>query len=724
MTMQPIIKATLGQKEFQWDVATDCAQLAISQSDTAYWRGGLLPSFELAFDAGNAAPADVQYAQAEVSAITTNGDNGYSIALDYGEYGNGTLHVAVESWGIRFVSLDVSWRRECGIVALYFGARRMTEPERQRAPRLDRPFWPVWWAERLCVPCAGAGVTRSVMRVWELGHATLPLGSFGGAMGSLYAAAYPRPLYAAALGNKDGWLAFGPGSIPDAALSLQVQGATACLAYAYREDLWQPADRLHRRWDEPLRIAWGESAYDAYDKLYETFPAGPPKSPHHQMTFLCTWGDFRLGRFDLRHYADRVAETLPAQAIILDDSWETSMGTGVPNRKLFPHFDDDIAYMRGKGYDIALWQSIGWIDDPEAAGLTADDLICGADGKPRLWTWSGDPIAQHRYHYCLDPSSDRARQYLAQRTERIVRQYAPAALKLDFGYAMPGPDVAVPRHPQLRGERLCAELLRIVGDAARAAKPDITLIYYGIHPLLHDLFDMINLDDLGDAGDSAATERAGHNQRCIWASLAARRGMAINTSTGYYAGAVDSILLDTAVVGANGLTLGEFDSEGERLSPAQIGRWQALERWHRRTVQWRPLWLEANPGTTADEPSVRSWGRIEPLAGGERVTALTLRGAADAERSFAAIGGLRYRGDWAVIAQDDRDIADARQLACVPFAAGELRLDRECASVTVYRLANGRTAASATIAKPERGDLVLRVSEADLADLVGFVVEA
>ncbi|GAA3400541.1 hypothetical protein ACFFNY_16215 [Paenibacillus hodogayensis] len=713
------ISMDMNRNRFHWDLETDAARLTDASTSAVVWRGGLLPSFELVLSPGSTA-----YADARVSGVSQTAPTIRTLDLDFGEYGAGTLQVVLEPWGIRFASLAVDWRMPVGIVAMHFGSRRMTATELQRAPRLDKAFWPSWRAERYCIPCAGTGPTRSMFRAWDLGDATLPLGSFGGATGSLYAGAFPRPLYAAAMGEAKTWLAFGPGVIPDAPLSLKVQGSTASLHYAYREDLWQPSDPQRREWREPLRIAAGESAYDAYDRLYRTFPVGPAKHPRHFRTFLCTWGDFRLRRFDLKGYADRVAQTLPAEMIVIDDPWESSMGSGEPNAKLFPEFDRDIDYLKAKGYAIALWQSVGWIDRPEEFGLDDNDLLCGADGKPRLWTWAGDPIAGTRYHYCLDPSSERARTYLTDRTERLVKRYGPVALKLDFGYGFPGPDAAVPRDPALRGERLCAELLRIVGAAAKAVSPDITIIYYGLHPLLHPLTDMINIDDLGDAGESAAYERSGHNQRCMWAALAAAHGMPVNTSTGYFAGAVESILLDTAVVGANGLTLGEFDSDGQRMTETHLCRWHALERWGRRTSRWKPLWLDADPGISGEEPSIISWGRVEDINGSDRITALALRGSPEGETAYDGLAGIRFSGQWAIVSQDERDVFETKRLACIPFSPGTISIDRTFTAVESYRLADGRAvlAATETAAETSGTSLALHADPTGTGPLVGFVV--
>jgi hypothetical protein len=90
-------------------------------------------------------------------------------------------------------------------------------------PDPSATHWPTWNPSGFCVPCAESGPTKSYFRSWDPGSACFPLGSFGPAMGSPYAAAFPRPIYAACLGGGNGWAAVGPGEIPDATLSLVVR---------------------------------------------------------------------------------------------------------------------------------------------------------------------------------------------------------------------------------------------------------------------------------------------------------------------------------------------------------------------------------------------------------------------------------------------------------------------------------------------------------------------
>ncbi|WP_308635475.1 alpha-galactosidase [Paenibacillus silvisoli] len=707
--------------KLEWDLYMDRAVVARidnGTSSTQIWTGSLLPAFEL---------DGHRYIKASATGLSFGPDGEWRIALDWGEYGTGLLICEAQPWGFRMAKLEASWSRDVRIVSMQFGTRPLTEDERRRAPRADSVFWSDWAAEGYCVPAAGSSPTHSFWRAWDMGDARLPLGSFGDAMGTPYAAAFPRPLYAAAMGGRHGWLAFGPGEVPDAPLSLQLQSATSSVHYAYREDLWGAPDLRKRTWTEPLRLAWGGTGYDALAALFDTFGPFEPKSPRHLRSFLCTWGDFKEKRFDLKQYAKRVSASTPADMVIMDDYWETFNGSGEPNLERFPDFEADLAGIRSHGYELAFWQSVGWTDQPAAQDLTADDLLCGPDGEPRQWSWSGNPFSGGG-HYLLDPSSERTRRLIRERTARIVERWRPAALKLDFGYGFPGPDACAPRNPAYRGERLAYALLKLIYDAAKSVDPEITIIYYGIHPLMRNVSDLVNLDDLGDAGDSAAHEAAGHNQRCLWASLAARHGMAVNTSTGYYWDTLGEILLNTAVVGVNGLTLGETDNDGKRMTQADINRWAALQAWRRRACGWKPLWLEAELGSSKGEPKLVSWGRLESPSSEDapsRLTALALRNNSPEPLQYADVAGsVTFTGSWALIAQDDADLAASASFVCIPFSAGELRLERAYSQVHAYAVVDGKLIRVRTVKADELPDGKLVVTSADeLSSIAGYWIE-
>ncbi|WP_353720497.1 hypothetical protein [Dyadobacter sp. 676] len=62
-------------------------------------------------------------------------------------------------------------------------------------------------------------------------------------------------------------------------------------------------------------------------------------------------------------------EDMRNEVMVLDDPWESSQGSGVPDLKKFPDFYQDIAYIRNKGVEVGVWETIGWIKDTAACGL-------------------------------------------------------------------------------------------------------------------------------------------------------------------------------------------------------------------------------------------------------------------------------------------------------------------------------------------------------------------
>ncbi|PZF84345.1 hypothetical protein [Jiangella anatolica] len=670
------------------DLSTGFAQLG------EVWSGTLYPSLWAVLPDGS---------HTFLSAHGTSVDGG-RVTLSLGAAGSGEAEWTETESGLDLASLSLSLDLADGvrIVDLWFGASPLAPEQRAAAPA-DVPYWPDWRAGGVCVPSGRPAPAASFFRSWDLGQATVPLGAFGPAVGAPYAAAFPRPLYAAAFGDDRGWLLAGAGSVPDAALTLEARSANFGLRWSYREDLWGAPGGV-RTWTAPLRLTWGDTAWDAYDRYFASFPRPDrTRSPRAALSVWNTWGDFRSGTHDLPGAA-RVARDLECEALVLDDQWETMVSSGVPHLGRFPDFAADLDAARADGLAVGFWQSVGWIDDPAAVGLTDDDLLRGADGRPRRANWAQDP-RDPAQHWCLDPSSPRTRAFLAQRTEALVRDQRPAILKLDFGYGLPGPDVAVPADPALRGERLSQELHRIVAEAARRADPDVAILVYGLHPLHLALADVVAMDDMGDHG--AAHEGAGHRHWSVWAALAGGVGVTVNGSSGYDWAQDDEVLLDTAVLGVPGAVL-PSSSDVRALA-----RRRALNRWHRRTASWRPLWLSSSVGSLAAEPDVRSWGRLEDGV----LTALCLRDG-------AAPAGVEYTGRWAVVALDDVDLSApaAGRVAVVPIGAGTLRLPCARPPVAVSQWREGRAAA----VDPSWADGVLDLTSTDPgldAGLEGWIVE-
>jgi hypothetical protein len=203
----------------------------------------------------------------------------------------------------------------------------------------------------------------------------------------------------------------------------------------------------------------------------------------------------------------------------------------------------------------------------------------------------------------------------------------------------------------------------------------VTIQYYSIHPLMAPVEDLITLDDLGDAGGQ---EAAGHGEWSIWAALAGVQGRAINASSGYDWRDDNEVLLDTAVIGAPGSIL-PLPTGGEPPAPGlDFHHRRALVLWYRHTTLWKPLWLNSEKGAIGHEPQPRCFGRLEPIHGEDRLTALVLRpeGAGENEMDVPGLGKVHWQGRWALISQDDEALANSHRLACIPFDGGSLRLPR------------------------------------------------
>jgi hypothetical protein len=691
----PLIVENVGFR-FLWDWKSDKATLTNTGTGKPAWKGSLLPVLCTAED----------YVRPRVLAVGGNEDR-KDFSLGYGDFALARLEVEVTDYGVAFRRLVIEWLGDAvPLRGLFIGAGDLTERERQATPEYGATAWPDWKAEGFCVPGAKTNPGQSFWRFWDMGNAVLPLGSFGPAMGTPYTAAFPRPVLAAAMGGPDGWLAFGPGAIPDAALSLDIKSSSAWLRFWMREDLWGAPEGPTRTWEEPLRLTWHEDAWEAISRLYDSFPcpSAPPSEMQHSV--WCTWGNFKEGRYDLAHEKS-LADSFAIENLQLDDGWETWLGSGKFDEKRFPDGIRFLESVRQQGGKVAFWQAIGWVDRPEETELDDTDFLCGPDGKPRLGHWGCDPRSDQPLHYCIDPASERARNFLTARTRRLVRDYHPALLKLDFGYGMAGPDGAASRNPAFRGERLCFELLRIIVEAARAEDPSVAIELYGIHPLFRPLYDILALDDLGDMG---VHEIEGHHQRSVWAALTARQGAGIMASSGYYWSALEEILLNTAILGAPGGCLPAHDATGAVATPRLVCRFRALSHWHRRTIGWEPVWLNSHRGNIHTEPHLHCWGRSE--AG--QITALALRESAP-KPDLSAWGITSWSGRWAILSLDNSGVDHGPSIVCIPFDEGHLDIAGGEVSRVEYRDGTEQTL-------PIGATNSLRITSAALDHTMGFIL--
>lgn len=668
MAPSPAFSVSTATHRFDWDLVSDRASLRRSSGDEI-WSGSLLPLFWLTDRHGRAGTL-----KPTVNAASSRiHDTDAELAIELGSLARGRLVVSSFSNTLKLERLELTWTDSPppAINALYFGASVLTPAERTAVPTLDLPFWPDWRAEGFAVASAKTNPMQSFFRSWDFGHTNIALGSFGPAMGTPYSAAFPRPTYAACAGGRHGWICFGAGSVPDAALTFQVRARSGAIEWRYREDLWGTGGSATRVWENPLWFCWGDDAWTAYRDYFRLFPA-IEKPASHQKTFWGTWGDFRLNEFEWRSSIDRAVDQMEADLICIDDPWESLKGSCRPHPRRLPTFDADVARAHQRQLGLGIWMPIVWIEDYAAEGLTIDDVLLNRDGQPVRSNWAVDPRDPQAY-FCLDPSSANARRFLRERTRRVMHDYRPRLLKIDFGYGVPGPDACAPRDPACRGERLAWTLAQVIAEAAREIDETVTVLGYSLHPLWAGVQDQVSLDDLGDAG---MHEAAGHGQWSVWAALAGDRGVALMGSSGYLWEADADVVMNSAILGAPGANLPRTLPDGSPLPAERLARRRAVFRWHRRTTKWHPLWLDSAPGDLRTEPATRNWGRLEPIGQTLALTALALRDPSPSALAASELRGLTWTGRWILIAQENASVFTAPELALIPIAAGTLSLPR------------------------------------------------
>ena len=160
--------------------------------------------------------------------------------------------------------------------------------------------------------------------------------------------------------------------------------------------------------------------------------------------------------------------------VVLDDKWQATYGRNEPDTGKWPDLRGWIARRHEAGQRVLLWWK-AW--DPE--GLPGE--LCIRNG-------AGIPVA-------LDPNNPSARAELERIVTGLIADLDADGFKVDF----------TARTPVGRGLRgadgtwgiaLLHELLRVVYDAAKAAKPEALVITHGPHPAFVDVTDMIRLNDV------------------------------------------------------------------------------------------------------------------------------------------------------------------------------------------------------------------------------------
>jgi hypothetical protein len=209
---------------------------------------------------------------------------------------------------------------------------------------------------------------------------------------------------------------------------------------------------------------------------------------------FCGWGaQCRLAALDARPAAAYATQEsydaflahlerngLVPGTIVIDDKWQVAYGTNEPDEDKWPDLRGWIAERHANGQRVLLWWK-AW--DPE--GLPPEHCIRNPDGAP----------------VAFDPTNPDARRALAAMVARMLGpdRIDADGLKVDFTARTPS-GTALTAHGDGWGIALLHELLRVVHDSAKEAKPDALLITQTPHPSFVDVTDMLRLNDMPQFG--------------------------------------------------------------------------------------------------------------------------------------------------------------------------------------------------------------------------------
>lgn len=479
----------------------------------------------------------------------------------------------------------------------------------------------------------------------------------------------------------------GLAELPNSDLFMDQKGGRGALLFDYRGDLWK-----HLRGPGKftlgagLFLALGPNYYEAIRNYYRGLLAAgiihqKKNSVKKNAALLtpqwCSWGEqvavnragSRLNQAALETFYEQLkASGLEAGMFSIDDKWEGKYGNLQHSTERFPHFEEFLDKVRAEGHRIGMWAAFMRCEDPADIGLTVDQMLHRADGKPVV---NGEGSTKY---YILDFTRPEVESVLTSLARRYVRRYKPDLVKFDFGYEIPDLGTAAPHDMRWAGERMLGKGLGVVVKAMHQENPDIVVMYYELSPLFTDYFDLHSPDDLFEAKGEYDLEG---NRRFFFSGLCGEFGMPTYGSSGYDWVSQPEIWFDSVAIGTLGClgTFGVDYAPGHGPTPERVAKYNGLIHLVRHTNVFTVQPLDAVYDAVTRGAHASSWTRTEN--GKVVLAALRPRGFNGAGPGTSQWGGVvDATAQVAVASLTDDSLAEAERLGVVPYGQGRLTLRR------------------------------------------------
>ncbi len=478
----------------------------------------------------------------------------------------------------------------------------------------------------------------------------------------------------------------GLSELPNADLYVEQRGGRGSLVFDYRGDLWG-----HLRGPDKLTLgaglfwAFGPNYREAIRRYYRGLLAAgiihkKVNSARKNAALLapqwCTWGEqVALGKAGShldqasleKFYAELKSSGLQAGMFSIDDKWEGRYGNLQHSEDRFPHFEEFLNRVRADGLRIGMWAAFMRCEDPADLGLTPEQMLHQADGKP--YVIGGGSTK----YYILDFTRPEVEKVLSDRARRYVRRYRPDLVKFDFGYEIPALGTAAPYDMRWAGERMLGKGLDVVVKSMRQENPDIVVMYYELSPLFTDYFDLHSPDDLFEAKGEYDLEA---NRRFFFCGLCGEFGMPTYGSSGYDWTTQPEIWFDSAAIGTLGclVSLGGNVEDGSKPTPERLAKYNGLRHLVRPTNLFTVEPLDAIYDASIRGAHASSWARSED----GKVVLVALRprrldgGAGTSEFGHSVTTTAQV----VVASLNQESLTETTKLGIVPYDVGRLVIRR------------------------------------------------